>query len=200
MEFTWDEEGINIGEKELNPLDQLTIDFCTVLDGQGVRHVVISGYTAILFGRSRNSEDIDLFIEPLTKERFSALWKAVTSEFVCLNTDNEEEAFEEYYLQETGLRFSRPGVFVPNIEIKMPVGALELHALQARIRVVVNDEHVLFIGPLEQQIAYKLYLGSDKDLEDAKHLHLVFRGFIKENVLHHFVTRLSVADKMRLLR
>jgi len=82
----------------------------------------------------------------------------------------------------------------------MPVGALENNALLARIRVIINSDHVLFISPIEQQIAYKVYLGSEKDLEDAKHLFLLFKEFIKDDVLRRFVLRLGVADKMRLLR
>lgn len=48
--------------KELNDLDNLALDFIKILDGKAVKYVLVSGYIAILFGRSRSSEDIDMFM------------------------------------------------------------------------------------------------------------------------------------------
>ena len=42
-------------------------------------------------------------------------------------------------------------------------------AISARI-----GEATLTIGPRELQIAYKLYLGTQKDIEDAVHLYTLF--------------------------
>ena len=40
-------------KKELNALDRLTIQFTSIINGLKIKHVLVSGYVAILFGRSR---------------------------------------------------------------------------------------------------------------------------------------------------
>ena len=46
--------------KELNDLDKFVIDFTSILNKLKIKYVIVSGYVAILFGRSRSSEDIDI--------------------------------------------------------------------------------------------------------------------------------------------
>ena len=49
-----------------------------------IRYVIISGYIAILFGRSRNTEDVDLFIEKIDEKKMSEWWGALEKEgFEC---------------------------------------------------------------------------------------------------------------------
>jgi uncharacterized protein (DUF1330 family) len=40
-------------ERELSMLDKFVIGFTRLLEKHGVRYVVVSGYVAIVFGRSR---------------------------------------------------------------------------------------------------------------------------------------------------
>ena len=47
-------------QKELSELDRLVIDFVRVLDKSGTSYVIVSGYIAILLGRSRTTEDVVL--------------------------------------------------------------------------------------------------------------------------------------------
>ena len=175
--------------KELNRLDTFTIDFVRVLDVQKIKYVLVSGYVAILFGRSRNSEDIDLVLENLSEKRWKLLWLGLTEKFVCLNTNDPKEAYHEYLRSMTAVRFSRPGEYVPNIEVKFVHQPLEKTALERRVKVVLN-EHILFVSPIEQQIAFKLFLGSEKDIEDAKHLHLVFREYLNKELLQQYINAL----------
>jgi len=85
--------------KELNDLDRLVIDFISILDKSKVRYVLVSGYVSILFGRSRSSEDIDVIVGKISKNKFSALWKGLSKKnFQCLNTDNFESAYDKYLL------------------------------------------------------------------------------------------------------
>ncbi|GAB6860711.1 hypothetical protein ACFR97_07740 [Haloplanus litoreus] len=56
-------------------------------------------------------------------------------------------------------------------------------------------------GPLALQIAYKLYLGAQKDLEDAVHLYTLFEQTHSVFRLEEWVTRLDVeAEYERLKR
>ena len=48
--------------KELGNLDEFVVDFTSILMKEGIDYVLMSGYVAILFGRNRESEDIDIFI------------------------------------------------------------------------------------------------------------------------------------------
>ena len=52
-------------EKELSSLDQFVIAFTRILNKSGIKYVIISGYISILLGRTRATEDIDLFIKKI---------------------------------------------------------------------------------------------------------------------------------------
>ena len=62
MEFEFKGNKI-IFNRELFGLDTLVLKFVKILDAHEIDYVIISGYIAILFCRSRNTEDVDLFIE-----------------------------------------------------------------------------------------------------------------------------------------
>ena len=63
--------GIELVDDELvvgrapNELDTLAISFTRILDDLNIGHVYVAGYLAILTGRSRSTEDIDVLLEPL---------------------------------------------------------------------------------------------------------------------------------------
>lgn len=40
-----------------------------------IKYVIVSGYVAILFGRSRISEDVDLLVEHISFEKFGTVLK-----------------------------------------------------------------------------------------------------------------------------
>ena len=170
MEYDVEKKEIRI-DKELNELDKFTISFLNIARDY-VDYVIVSGYVSILLGRSRASEDVDLLIPPIEKEVFVNLWKDLESKgFECLNTSNSVEAFE--MLDEHAVRFAKD-LPIPNIEFKIIKTDIDRHSFDNKLKVIL-DEKILFISPLETQIAYKLYLGSGKDLEDAKHLYEMFK-------------------------
>ena len=195
MEYEYD-KGIRF-EKELNTLDRFTIRFTQVLERLGIRYVLVSGYVAILFGRNRASEDVDMFIERLEKDRFQELWNAL-DEFECVNATSADDAYDEYLAKDTSLRFSLPGTFIPNMEVKFPKIPDEEQALATRMSVTVNGTR-MYIAPLEGQIAYKLYLGSDKDIEDAIYLYTLFQEHLDASVIERHARKLQVLDKLRYL-
>ena len=59
--------------KPVNELDKFVLRFIRILE-KYVDYVIISGYVAILLGRSRATEDVDLFVKPLEKEKFLILY------------------------------------------------------------------------------------------------------------------------------
>ncbi len=172
---------------------------CSILsacwNSKASKYVLLSGYIAILFGRSRQTEDIDLVIEDLDEQRFRKLWKALHA-FECLNTNNPHKAFKEYLCNKTAIRFSRPHTYIPNMELKFAHQAFESEALERRVKVVL-DEHVLFISPLELQIAFKLFLGSEKDIEDAKHLHILCKEYLNNKLFHSYLHALRQEENAK---
>lgn len=67
------------------------------------------------------------------------------------------------------------GALIPNAELKFAKTELEKEVLRDNIKVILSKEEII-IPKIEQQIAYKeIFLGSQKDLEDAEHLKRVFR-------------------------
>ncbi len=174
--------------KELNSLDEFVIKFCNILDEENVKYVVVSGYVAIVFGRSRATEDVDILCEKITQEKFKPLWSKISAEFQCVNANSEAEAWD--YLKEGAVRFyiDKP---MPNIEFKFPKSIVDEHTIEQRIELKLNG-HTLQISPLELQIAFKLYLGADKDIEDARHLYKVFFEKLDKSKLSNYMVLLKV--------
>lgn len=170
-------------KKDLNDLDKFVIDFVKLLK---IKYVIVSGYVSILFGRTRGSEDVDILIEKLDKKRFVDFYKSVTKkEFYCLNTSKVNEAYE--YL-ETGhaIRFARINEAVPNMEIKFIKDRKDEYVLNNPIKVSINRLE-LNVAQIESQIVYKKYkLMSDKDIEDARHLEILFKDQIDKNKIKLF--------------
>lgn len=191
MRIAYTKTGIQL-EKELNFLDKLVIDFSCILNTHKIKYVIVSGYISILFGRSRTSEDIDIIVENIDFEKFDKLWNDINnSGFECINAADAKDAYGKYLSNGSPIRFSRKNRFIPNIEFKFPKVDLDLWVLSERKEVILNGNK-LFISPLELQIAFKLYLGSEKDIEDARYIYRLFEDKINIELLQEFNRKLKV--------
>ncbi|MBU2639777.1 MAG: hypothetical protein KKG75_03685 [Nanoarchaeota archaeon] len=172
-------------DKVLNKLDEFVIDFIKILE-KHTRYVIISGYVAILFGRSRGTEDVDVFIKELTEGNFFILYKDLLKNgYWCLNTDDEKEAYE-YLERGSALRFALKDRTIPNFEIKFAKKPLQKEIFEDTIKVVTKKAE-LIISSLERQIAFKkYYLKSNKDLEDARHIEELFKEHIDLNKIKYY--------------
>lgn len=175
MEFL-NERSIKLA-KPLNDLDLLVLRFIRILE-KHADYVLISGYVAILLGRSRGTEDVDIFIRPMSREKLGAFYTEVKAAgFWCLNAEREEEIYE-YWHDGIAVRFARTGETIPNFEVKFARKRIDEEAFEDFITVETAGG-TLRISSLERQIAFKrYYLKSDKDLEDARHLEEVARGHL----------------------
>jgi disulfide oxidoreductase YuzD len=192
MELKFENKVIDI-KKELTNLDKFVKKFIEILSKNNIKYVIISGYVAIFFNRTRHTEDIDAFLENMSKEKFKILWNDLINEFDCLNTPDSDEAYD-YLIDNLSLRFAEKGTIMPNMEIKFPKSKIDKFALASKIKVKVNDEYIFHISNIEMQIAFKNYLGSDKDLEDAKHLEIIFLEYINKERLKYFFELLGVKN------
>jgi len=194
MEFEFRHGKIKFN-RELSNLDKLTIRFTKVLKRQKIDYVIISGYIAILFGRSRNTEDVDLFIEKIDKKRFFSFWKELGEEgFECVNTSNPDDAYDSYINDELALRFAVKGTIIPNFELKFSKTKYNIYSLKHKVEVSINNE-IINTSELEMQIAFKLKLGSEKDFEDARHLYKVFKEHLNIGLLTSHMAELKVEKR-----
>lgn len=183
-------------EKPENDLDKFTLKFIKILTELKINYVLISGYVAILFGRSRNSEDVDIIIEKLSEHKFKELWeKLYEDNFECIITNDYKEAYEKYLNDKTAIRFSLKKIFLPNMELKFPKVELDEWTLQHKVKVEFNHFN-LSVSPIELQIPYKFYLSTPKDFEDALHLWEVTKNNLNMQELHKYAKDLKVERKV----
>ncbi|MGI0019147.1 MAG: hypothetical protein ACREAY_01605 [Nitrososphaera sp.] len=123
------------------------------------------------------------------------MWQDALKGFDCLVPSNPESAYRNYLAAGASLRFARKGQFVPNIEIKFPAAReIDNWCLDNSKQVVMNDR-TLRISPLELQIPYKLYLSTEKDIEDARHLYKLFEEILDKRTLKDFLKKFDKEDK-----
>lgn len=192
MEVEFKEDKI-IFDRELSILDNFVLSFTEHLETNNIKYVIISGYVAILFGRSRMSEDVDIFIENISFEKFLKFWSEIEESYECLNTGNSYEAYNDYLNNHHAIRIAKKGSFIPNIELKFVKNDLDRYSLENRKHVKLADKS-LYLSPLELQIPFKLFLGSEKDIEDARFLFKLFKDNLNIVLLKMFLTNLKVPD------
>ena len=164
-------------DRELSELDKFAISFLSILE-KHISYVVISGYVSILLGRTRATDDIDVFIKHISGEKFSNLYTELKENgFWCLNAEDEAELYS-FLEDKLAIRFARQGLATPNFEIKFPKDSLDEQAFENTITVVTKQGRII-ISNLERQVAFKrYYLQSDKDKEDALHIEELFKDKI----------------------
>src|SRR3989338_4481339 len=168
-----------ICNKELNNLDKFALDFFQIV-GKHVDYVVVAGYVSILLGRTRITEDIDVFIKKISKEKFIELYKELLEkDFWCLNAENIDEIYG-FLEDKLAVRFAYKNTSIPNFEVKFPKDKLDEEVFEDCIIVKLSSGKIK-ISSLERHIAFKKYfLGSDKDVEDALHIEATFKEEIDD--------------------
>ncbi len=187
-------------EKEPSKYDKFVEDFMACWPDDW-RQVIVSGYVALMFGRERMTEDVDMLVDAPTSAQFQRLWQGLEKAgFWCLQTGNPVTALNDYLLDGIALRFARRGDVEPNMEVKAKARDTDRYALENRVQVALNGRR-LWIGPLEMQVAFKLWLGSDKDLEDARQLWAALSERLNRAEVQSWVVKLGVpAENVRRSR
>lgn len=163
-------------------LDKFVEEFCPIME-KHARYIICSGFVAIAHGRSRGTEDIDMIIEFITKEEFSLLHEDLANNgFICVQSDNPTLLYEEYLKKGVSIRYvwKSDGFFPPEMEVKFAKDQLDLDQINNRVKLPLTHLDVYF-SDIETNIAFKEeFLKSKKDLEDAKHLRIIYDGDINE--------------------
>lgn len=190
-------EGTLVVEREPNRLDELAFEFSPILDRCDVEHVYVAGYVSILAGRARSTEDVDVIIERIDEATADELAATL-----------HEEGFwgpampltSMYEMLDSGANIwvAPEEQITPHLEVKFASDEFDHASLENAITARIGAETIP-IGPLELQIAYKLHLGAQKDVEDAVHLYTIFRESLSVPRLEEWVTRLDVEDEYERL-
>ncbi|OGJ12829.1 hypothetical protein A3K82_00745 [Candidatus Pacearchaeota archaeon RBG_19FT_COMBO_34_9] len=177
-----------IGDRTI--LDDFVEDFCNVVE-KHVKYIVCSGFVAISHGRSRATEDIDMIIEKIPEERFIKFHNdLVKSGFECMQSSNPKEIYEDYLINGDSVRYTRKNEFLPEMEIKFTKDELDEEQIKSRRKIPFTKLDIYF-SSIESNIAFKEeYLKAEKDLEDAKHLRIIYEGKIDENEINKIKERI----------
>ncbi len=191
MEYEYKMGVIKLPNKELTLLDRVALGFISRVD---VKYVIVSGYVAILFGRSRSTEDIDIFISDDGLAAFTAFYEKIVSDgkYYAINAEGARDAYELMTVDKSSLRFAEKGTFDPNFEIKFARKETDFYSMNNAWVADLGNGARLTISPMELEIAYKLYLGSEKDYDDAAHLYVTFKKILDMEELRKFLKRLNI--------
>lgn len=180
-------------ERSANELDELAIAFSEMLSQLDIDHVFIAGYVAILTGRARATDDIDVLIERLPESDIGDLVETLEANDYWGPAMPLEEMYDNLS-SDTNIWVAPDDQMTPHLEVKFPTDEFDRASLAHAIDAHIADATIP-IGPLELQIAYKLYLGSRTDFEDAAHLYTLFRESLRAERLESWVEKLDVEEQ-----
>ncbi len=185
-------DGVLEVQREPNDLDELAVEVSSVLSWLDIDHAFVAGYVAILAGRSRSTEDIAAILEPLSEARAAALADELRDAGFWGSAMPLDE-LSSMLADGSNIRVAREGEMIPNVELKYATDQFDRESLDNAITACVGDSS-LPIGPLELQIAYKLYVNTQKDFEDAAHLYILFGETLSHPELERWVSELEVTE------
>jgi len=168
-----------------NILDRFVDDFVKVIE-KHCKYIVVSGFVSISHGRSRGTEDIDMIMEKLTLDKFIFLNKDLDrAGFECLQSSKVEDIYD-YLVRKDSVRYVRKGNFLPEMELKFVKDELDELQIVTRTKLPLSGLDIYFSN-IEMNIAFKEeLLKSDKDIEDARHLRLIYEDKISETLINDF--------------
>ena len=167
--------------RELTELDFFVKDFLEVLKRHS-DYLLVSGFVSISTGRTRGTEDVDVLVPVMSKDKFERLFNDLQKTgFWCYQADSAEEVYS-YIKDLQNIRFARVKEMFPNMEV-IPITekrrAKFFEFTHPQKMKVKNFEFK--VPPIEFEILYKeIVLSGQKDLADAKHLRTFFADILKK--------------------
>ncbi len=167
--------------KERTILDTFAEDFVDVVE-KHAKYVIVSGFVAIAHGRSRGTEDVDIIIENIKKDAFIKMHNnLLIAGFECIQSEDSEVIYDDYLKDKTSVRYVRKGHFIPEMELKLAKDELDDYQIQTRKKLPLTGLE-LYFSSIEMNIAFKEeLLRSEKDMDDAKHLRIIYSDVLDEN-------------------
>ncbi|AUX09227.1 hypothetical protein AArcSl_1598 [Halalkaliarchaeum desulfuricum] len=157
-----------------------------------------SGIGSVLVGRACATEVIDVLIEQFDEETADELAETLDEKGFWGPAMPLSSMYE--MLDNGDNRWVAPADQVtPHLQLKFVRDEFDRAPLENAITARIGSE-AISVGPLELQIAYKLHLGAQKDIEDAVHLYALFEESLSVPRLEEWVTRLNVEDEYARLK
>lgn len=186
-----------IVDRDPNALDTLAVEFSSLLSAHGIDHVFVAGYVVILTGRARSTQDIDVIVERTDKAVLDDI-TAELGERGFWGPAMPLEEMPEMLPRGDNIWIARDGEMAPHLEVKFASDQFDRASLRDSVTARIGDATVP-VGPMELQIAYKLYLGTQTDFEDALHLYTIFEESLRTDRLEDWVRRLGVETEYERL-
>ncbi len=160
-------------------LDTFAKDFVSVVE-RFSEYIIVSGFVAIAHGRTRGTEDIDIIIRRIPKGKFTEMHTSlIKAGFECMQSANPEVIYE-YLESNSSVRYIRKGMHIPEIELKFARDELDEYQFNTRKKLPLSGLNFWF-SSIEMNIAFKEeLLKSPKDMDDAKHLRIIYSEKINE--------------------
>lgn len=164
-------------------LDKFVEDFVEIVE-KYVNYIIVSGFVAIVHGRSRGTEEINMIIEKISYDKFFLLHNELIEKgFECIQSSKVEDIYE-YLSNNDSIRYVRKGEYLPEMEVKFAKDELDVLQLSAKTKLPLSGLDVWFSN-IETNIAFKEeLLKSDKDLKDAEHLRIVYEKKLNETLIN----------------
>lgn len=190
------ENDVIVINRDLMFLDLFVKGFLNVLKKYS-DYLIVSGYVSICSGRSRATEDVDILVPIMEKNKFIELFNNLEkNNFWCYQGENADEIYQ-YLVNYESIRFSRKNETYPNIEF-VPIDETKKakwfeFTYPRKIRI---KDFEFKIPQIEFEILYKeKILAGKKDIEDAKHLRTFFSDIIDEKKFKEYEPIISEVMK-----
>src|SRR3989344_1689044 len=181
-----------------NTLDRFTEDLCAVIN-KHARYIIVSGFVAIASGRARATEDVDMILERVSKERLIKMHEDLDkSGFECMQSSNPDEVFE-YLDKGDNVRYTRKEnkMFPPEMDIHFAKDELDDLQLKERQKIAFTGLDVWF-SSIDFNIAFKEeLLRSEKDIEDAEHLRRIFEGKFSDEKINKIKSMIKLLRRVK---
>ncbi len=180
--YSIDDEVIVIN-RELTELDFFVKDFLDVLKKHS-DYLIVSGFVSIATGRTRATEDVDILVPVMNKEKFEKLFfDLVENNFWCYQGDDSKGVYENYVKEKLNIRFARKDEMFPNMEVVFIDESRRSKYFEFSNPQKIRVGNFEFKIPmLEFEILYKeIVLAGKKDLEDARHLRILFSDILDKD-------------------
>lgn len=163
-----------------NILDEFAIKFSKIIE-KYTEYIIVSGFVAISSGRTRATEDIDMIIKAVDKETFKQIHKELVSKgFSCIQSESSDDIFSTYLSNFDSVRYFIEGRPLPEMELKFAKDELDEYQLKTKTKLKLTGLDLWFSN-INVNIAFKEHLlKSEKDMEDARHLRIVYKELVSE--------------------
>ena len=176
---------------DVNILNDFCTRFCSIIE-KYTEYIIVSGFVAISSGRVRGTEDIDMIIPKINYALFTKIHKRLSNKgFVAIQSADPKILFNDYLSKNVSVRYTWKDLPVPEMELKFSKDKLDEYQLKTKTKLPLTGLNIWF-SSINMNIAFKEeLLKSSKDLEDARHLRIVYSELVDEKEIKKIVSMIK---------